>query len=93
MRTGTSLTQSFRYWQTQPSKSKIGFPSMEADDIYSDNYQSIMSHLRAKLDVPAFEWRRVLKVGDVLIKEEQGFGSVSLTLLSSYSRSRRWSIF
>ena len=29
---------------------------------YSDNYQRIMDHLRAKLDVPQYEWRRILKV-------------------------------
>ena len=29
--------------------------------LYSDNYQSIVAHLKQKLEVPAFEWRRVLK--------------------------------
>ena len=27
----------------------------------SDNYQTIVAHLKQKLDVPAYEWRRILK--------------------------------
>jgi hypothetical protein len=29
---------------------------------FSENSTRIMEHLKQKLDVPAFEWRRVLKV-------------------------------
>ena len=28
---------------------------------YSDNYQTIVAHLKQKLEVPAYEWRRILK--------------------------------
>ena len=31
--------------------------------VYRENYQRILEHVKQKLEVPAFEWRRVLKVG------------------------------
>ncbi|TNV82238.1 hypothetical protein FGO68_gene17554 [Halteria grandinella] len=44
-------------WNVPNSKLQI-----LADAAYQNtDYQAIMTHLRAKLDVPAYEWRRILK--------------------------------
>lgn len=64
MRTGMSPIQSYRYLQMLPTKGKIRTfrELIKIFGLFSTEYQAIMTHLRAKLDVPAYEWRRILKV-------------------------------
>ena len=58
MRIGTLVIPNCKHSLMLPTK------SIFVDRIltpYSDNYQNILAHLKQKLEVPAFEWRRVLK--------------------------------
>jgi hypothetical protein len=59
MRIGIFRTLNFKYLQMPPINS---IKLISLIKVCSENYQRIMEHLRAKLDVPTYEWRRVLKV-------------------------------
>jgi|LauGreDrversion4_2_1035121.scaffolds.fasta_scaffold161772_1 hypothetical protein len=58
MRTGTFQIQSYRYL---PMLHILGTQLSPFIYIYSEHYQKIVDHLLSKLEVAAFEWRRIQK--------------------------------
>ncbi len=67
MRIGTQRIRSSRSQLMLPLASKDIYILFRIDMsnplcFHSENCQRILEHLKQKLDVPAFEWRRILKV-------------------------------